>query len=260
MLTITPIPAFNDNYIWMFHQSGSSDVFVVDPGDAQPVEQALKEQQCHLAGILITHHHYDHTGGITALTADRDIPVYGPDNTNISGITHPLKDGSVVMIAGTQFTVFATPGHTLDHIAYFTASGEQGNPALFCGDTLFSAGCGRLFEGTAEQMYSSLSTLAALPQNTLIYPAHEYTQANLEFALAVEPNNKNIIKRKFEVEMLRQRLEPSLPSSLATELATNPFLRSGQTSVINAALQKGAQPGASASHVLRVIREWKDQF
>nr|WP_286196642.1 hydroxyacylglutathione hydrolase [Thalassotalea sp. G20_0] len=260
MLIISPITAFNDNYIWMFHSPDSRDVFVVDPGDARPVEQALNHHGLNLAGILITHHHFDHTGGVAELTSNRNIPVYGPDNPNIKGITHPLRDNDTVKLSACQFKILATPGHTLDHIAYFTDFGDDENPALFCGDTLFVGGCGRLFEGTAEQMYSSLSRLASLPGHTRIYCAHEYTQANLKFARAVEPNNRKLQEQVMQVAELRSENRPTVPSTLRKELDTNPFLRSDQPEVIQAASDRDPSSSASPVDVLRVIRAWKDNF
>jgi len=256
MLIISPVPAFKDNYIWMLHTPTSKDVLVVDPGDAAPVEARLAADGLNLAGILITHHHHDHTGGIAELTRHRSIAVYGPPG--ICGITHPVKDGDTVTINDIPFTIIATPGHTLDHIAYFSEFGD--NPALFCGDTLFVGGCGRLFEGTAQQMYTSLSRLAALPGNTRIYCAHEYTQANLQFALAVEPDNPVLQQRVHVVAKLRTNNEPTVPSILSQELATNPFLRSEQPAVIRAACNRGSDANAGPAQVLGIIRAWKDNF
>lgn len=260
MLIISPIPAFNDNYIWLFHAPDSRNVFVVDPGDAHPVEENLNNQGLNLAGILITHHHLDHTGGINELTKHRDIPVYGPENSAINGVTHPLKDHDIIELSGCHFKIITTPGHTLDHIAYFTESGADGNPALFCGDTLFVGGCGRLFEGRAEQMHNSLSRLSGLPGETRIYCAHEYTQANLEFARAVEPHNRSLQQKIQWVARRRRENLPTVPSTLAQELATNPFLRSDQPDVIEAARNRGAHLNANPAEILRVIRAWKDNF
>lgn len=260
MLTISPISAFNDNYIWMFHPPDSRDVFVVDPGDAGPVEETLKNHQLNLAGILITHHHFDHTGGVSELTKNRDIPVYGPDNPKIEGITHIVRDNDTIELNGCHFIIMATPGHTLDHIAYFTKSGESHNPALFCGDTLFVAGCGRLFEGTAEQMYKSLSRFSGLPGETRIYCAHEYTQANLQFALVVEPDNQILKKQMNQIAEFRSNNRPTVPSTLKQELATNPFLRSDQPAVIQSASDRDSSLNATPIEVLRVIRAWKDIF
>ncbi|KEI71798.1 hydroxyacylglutathione hydrolase [Endozoicomonas elysicola] len=260
MLIISPIPAFDDNYIWMFHSPDSRNVYVVDPGDAKSVQQVLDERQLNLSGILITHHHFDHTGGVKELTIGKNIPVYGPDNKNIDSITNTLQDGDTINLDGNLFNIAATPGHTLDHIVYFTETGEKGCPVLFCGDTLFAGGCGRLFEGTAEQMYASLSRLAALPGNTRVYCAHEYTQANLKFAQAVEPENRILKDYVEEVAERRSENQPTVPFTLQKELATNPFLRSNQPDVIKAACNRGAPSNAEPAEILRVIRAWKDNF
>lgn len=258
MLMISPIPAFKDNYIWMLHLPSSNDVFVVDPGDAAAVETRLARDGLNLAGILITHHHHDHIGGVAELTRNRSIAVYGPDNPAIPGITHRLKDGDAINLYDIRFIIIATPGHTLDHIAYFTEFDD--NPALFCGDTLFVGGCGRLFEGTAQQMHASLLRLAALPGSTRIYCAHEYTQANLQFAMAVEPDNLALQQQVQQVARLRADNQPTVPSILSQELATNPFLRSDQPAVIRAACERGGDADSSPAKVLGIIRAWKDNF
>ena len=257
MLSINPIPAFNDNYIWCIQMTGNAAVFVVDPGDADAVEHHLSEQNLQLAGILITHHHQDHTGGITSLTKDRTIPVYGPDNPHIAQVTHPLSDGDSFELLGTRFQVIATPGHTLDHIAYFS---DASSPVLFSGDTLFAGGCGRLFEGSAAMMHHSLNKLSILPEDTNIYCAHEYTLSNLAFCAAVEPDNTMLAKRILTDQQLRQQQQPTIPSTLGMELKTNPFLRCDQPSVIAAAEQHSAQKLTDSASVLRVIRAWKDNF
>lgn len=258
MIDITPIPAFNDNYIWMIHSDDHNQVFVVDPGDSQPVEEVLTQKQLALAGILVTHHHYDHTGGVAELTKKRNIPVYGPDNPNISGITQPLSEGMTINVLGISFSIFATPGHTLDHIVYFTETPAA--PILFCGDTLFAAGCGRLFEGTPEQMHESLAKLASLPKNTRVCCAHEYTLANLSFALAVEPENPQIQQQISKSTELRRKNLPTLPSSIGTELNTNPFMRCHQPDVISAANTISDEILTDSASILRVIRAWKDVF
>lgn len=260
MFAITPIPAFNDNYIWMISRPGSGQTWVVDPGDAHAVLKTLDNQHLKLAGILITHHHYDHTGGIEKLCARYPVPVYGPDNPAIQGITHPLRDKDSFDLEGIPFSVIATPGHTLDHIAYYIRETETSSPALFCGDTLFAGGCGRLFEGTPEQMHASLSRLSQLPGNTRVFCAHEYTLANLEFALAVDPDNIFLQKRLNETAILRKRQSPTVPSTLDTELQTNPFLRCHIPTIIHAAEERGASKSDSCADILRVIREWKDNF
>ncbi|MCQ3830549.1 hydroxyacylglutathione hydrolase [Microbulbifer elongatus] len=252
MITIRPIPAFNDNYIWHLQQNGEH--WVVDPGDAAPVMRALQGER--LSGILLTHHHFDHTGGVPALTRTFDCPVYGP--ATIEGVTHPLSDGADVNLMGNPCTVMAVPGHTLDHIAVLMEDGRE--RYLFCGDTLFAGGCGRLFEGTPGQMHQSLARLAALPPHTRVYCTHEYTLANLAFALAVEPDNQQLVERQRAAAALRERDEPTLPSTIALERTTNPFLRTDQPSVRARAHQQGAPDTADAVEIFATLRQWKDVF
>ncbi|MGI9275359.1 MAG: hydroxyacylglutathione hydrolase [Endozoicomonas sp.] len=262
MLRVEAIPAFTDNYIWLLYDAGLNGV-VVDPGEAGVVEDYLAENKIELQGLIITHHHADHTGGIAELTANRDIPVYGPENPAIKGITQTVKGGDSLNLLGTDFDILATPGHTLDHLAFF-ASPEGRSPVLFCGDTLFSGGCGRLFEGTAEQMQNSLDRLRQLPGETEVYCAHEYTQANLQFAVAVEPENQALKERVREVEQLRAENLRTVPSRIGLERMTNPFLRTSEPEVIAAAKARGTvsvinNPRQEAD-VLGIIREWKDNF
>ena len=234
MIEITPIPAFNDNYIWLLTQSHNGLAWVVDPGDAAPVVETLQANNLTLDGILLTHHHADHTGGVATLLEHAQVPVIGPANSRIENITRPVSEDDEVEVLGTIFKVIEVPGHTLDHIAYYShTAGEQ--PALFCGDTLFAGGCGRLFEGDPGMMLNSLAKLMALPESTQIYCAHEYTTANLRFASAVEPGNEALQQRVEEVQQLRQHDKPSVPSTLAVEKATNPFLRANVSTVIAAA-------------------------
>ena len=251
MLEISFIPAFKDNYIWLL-KSGN-DAVVVDPGDARPVRERLAAENLQLRAILITHHHADHQGGVPELLADAKVPVYGPQNESITGCTVPLFEGQCIEVLGINFRVIDVPGHTAGHIAYYTPG------ALFCGDTLFAAGCGRLFEGTPAQMLDSLSRLAALPDDTRVYCAHEYTEANLRFAAAVEPENREIQQRQAAVAALRAQGLPSVPSLLAEERATNPFLRSSAPAVIAAAIAHGAAAG-DALAVFTAIRAWKNIF
>ena len=253
-LVVHAIPAFTDNYIWLFYQSGDHNAYIVDPGDAKPVLDTLEKLNLSLAGIIVTHHHPDHVGGIDQLLKKYQIPVYGPEG--IPQITHILKDGDSLKLDHVSFDVLAVPGHTLDHIAYFSAT----EPLVFCGDTLFAGGCGRLFEGTPEQMWHSLSRLATLPSETLVYCTHEYTEANLKFALAVEPENKTLQQRALQVQLQRQQSQPTVPSTIAIELSSNPFLRSRQPSVIKAAEQHSGQTATSESDVFAIIRRWKDGF
>lgn len=251
-MKITGIPAFQDNYIWCIEGDGRA--LVVDPGDADPVLEHLSASGAALAAILITHHHDDHAGGITGLVRRFDVPVFGPAVEDIAGVTVKVREGDTVRVPqlDAQFSVIELPGHTLGHVAYYRPN------QLFCGDTLFACGCGRLFEGTAEQMYSSLSKLAALPGDTQVYCAHEYTQSNIRFALAVEPDNQRLIARSKRVNALRQAGLPSLPSTIETERETNPFLRAGEPAVIAAARLRGADDSPVA--VFAALREWKNRY
>ncbi len=218
--TITPISAFEDNYIWLIrHQQHA---IVVDPGDAQPVIEILREQQLTLTHILVTHHHADHIGGVDALLARWPmVQVYAPAKERYSFAHIAVSEGDDIHLSpyGLQLKVMEIPGHTLGHIAYY------GQSLLFCGDTLFGAGCGRLFEGTAEQLYHSLQRLASLPSDTQVFCTHEYTQRNIDFALQFEPNNQALIARAAQTAQIRKKNLASLPSTIALELATNPFLR-----------------------------------
>ncbi|MCW5595444.1 MAG: hydroxyacylglutathione hydrolase [Rhodocyclaceae bacterium] len=257
-MDIQALRAFEDNYIWLLRDGHRA--VVVDPGDEAPVLQYLAGQDASLAAILLTHHHGDHTGGVAGLLARKQVPVFGPAGESIAGITHPLREGDTVVLPGSQdrLQVMEVPGHTQGHIAYYGIFKGQG--ALFCGDTLFGCGCGRLFEGTADQMWTSLNKLAALPGDTLAYCAHEYTQSNVRFALAVEPGNAALLARAAQVAELRAANLPTVPFTLGEELETNPFLRSGQPDVAAAAERHcGTRlPGANA--VFAVLREWKNSF
>jgi hydroxyacylglutathione hydrolase len=217
---LTPIPALSDNYIWLLHDD-AGDAIVVDPSEAAVVENALAANGLRLHAILLTHHHLDHIGGASALAAQHGVPVYAPDDQRIAATTHPVADGQRIALTTPQadFDVIAIPGHTLSHVAYVGAG------IMFCGDTLFSLGCGRLFEGTPTQMLASLDRLSALPEDMLVCCGHEYTQANGRFAHTVEPTNAALAARLEEVEELRAQGLATVPISLASELATNPFLR-----------------------------------
>lgn len=254
MRTVIAIPAFRDNYIWAILDGRSEHAVVVDPGDAAPVKQTLAARGLALAGILITHHHHDHTGGIDELLADGPVPVWGPAAEPVPQVSVPLSGGEKVEIEPLSLTleVIAVPGHTSGHIAYF------GEGMLFCGDTLFAGGCGRLFEGTAAQMHASLSALAALPPQTRVYCAHEYTESNLRFALQVEPDNAALVQRLAEVSRLRAEGDITLPSSIELELATNPFLRPHSPSVIKSAEAHAGRRLGSAVEVFTTLRAWKD--
>ncbi len=255
-LTIQAIPALNDNYIWAITDVSAKVVLIVDPGDAKPVRAFLQEQGLTLVGILITHHHWDHTNGVAALAAEYKVPVFGPGREKIAALTHPLQDNDSVIVGDFPLRLHALtiPGHTLDHIAYYSRG------YVFCGDTLFAAGCGRLFEGTAMQFFTSLQKLAALPDETKIYCAHEYTLSNLHFAAHVEPSNEKIKMRIEQVTAVRQKNLPSLPSTLREEKDTNPFLRCTSAELITQ-VEKFA--GLSLTDPLQVftqLRRWKDGF
>lgn len=257
MLTIDPIPAFSDNYIWLIYDDSTGEAFVVDPGDAAPVEARLKDMQLSLSGILITHHHFDHTGGLEALRSSHNPIVYGPVNPAVDGIDHRLTAGDVIQVLGESFSVIEVPGHTLDHIAYFH---DGDTPLLFCGDTLFAGGCGRVFEGTPPMMHASLASLAELPGDTRIYCAHEYTLANLAFAAAVEPDNSDLRQRVVDAEATRSRNEPTVPSNISLELKTNPFLRCAEPALLDALRKQGRLEGESGPEVFATVRGWKDNF
>lgn len=257
MLTVTPIEAFNDNYIWCLHKVGSTEAFVVDPGDAAVVLQALEQQGLQLAGVLITHHHFDHTGGLEGLLEHRQVPVYGPQNPAINQVSERLSAGDCITVLGRKFEVIEVPGHTLDHIAFF---GAGDNPLLFSGDTLFAGGCGRLFEGDARTMYQSLGRLASLPAATLVYCAHEYTLANLAFAAAVEPGNSELQARIARDSASREEARPTVPSRLELELATNPFLRSDQNELATHMQERAGVDPKNSVAVFTAVRAWKDNF
>lgn len=255
-MNLIALPAFADNYIWMLHDG--LQAVVVDPGDAAPVQAALDAQGLSLVAILVTHHHPDHVGGVNALRPRLQGPVYGPAREAIPAPFEPLRDGDAITLLGSCFEVFDVPGHTAGHIAY-VQRGASGAPLLFCGDTLFSAGCGRLFEGTPAQMHASLSRLAALPGDTQVCCTHEYTLSNLRFAAAVEPGNARIASHTRHCEALRAQDRPTLPSELCLELEINPFLRCDVPAVQAAARAQGA-PHDDAVTVLATLREWKNRF
>lgn len=251
-----PIPAFADNYLWLVHDGRHA--IVVDPGDAQPVIQTLQQLGLQLQAILVTHHHADHIGGVDELRNTTQAPVYGPAFEKIPEPLTRLSAGDKVSALGLEFSVLDVPGHTAGHIAFYTPDFE-GKPLLFCGDTLFSGGCGRLFEGTPAQMLASLDQLAALPGNTRVCCTHEYTLSNLRFARAVEPDNQALLNYFGECEAQRARNLPTLPSSMALELEINPFLRSRQPQVA-AAVQKINPAARDEAAVFAALREWKNQF
>jgi len=256
MLEVTPVKAFKDNFIWMLHNPGSETAVAVDPGESEPVLAWLKERDLRLSAILITHRHIDHTGGVMDLQfAFPGIAVMGPSNEAVRGIKTRLKEGDKPQIPGLEvdFTVMEIPGHTEGHIAYY------GEGKLFCGDTLFSAGCGGIFGGTHEQMHASLQRIAALPADTQVYCAHEYTLENLGFAKWVEPESDAILEREREAQAQLARGENTVPSSLQTELATNPFLRVTEPGVKAAAERYAGHALPTAAEVFTTIRLWKDR-
>ena len=257
MVSIIPIPAFRDNYIWAVRSGRYAGV--VDPGDAQPVLDWLDANRVELCAILATHHHADHVGGVSALRERYDVPVFGPARERIPQRTHALADGDRIVVPGVELalSVYDIPGHTAGHIAYYAPPPE---PLVFCGDTLFAAGCGRLFEGTPAEMWSSLAKLAALDPGTRVYCGHEYTLANLRFAAAVEPHSRDIGARIAEESGKRERGLPTLPSTIGAEHATNPFLRAALPNVTAAAAAHSGRSIVDAVDAFATLREWKNGF
>jgi hydroxyacylglutathione hydrolase len=255
-LQLLLLPAFDDNYIWLLHDG--HDAWVVDPGDAAPVRDALQRLGLRLRGILLTHHHGDHTGGVPELVTHSGAEVYGPLGEVLPEPVHRVGEGDTVPVLGQAFQVLEVPGHTRGHIA-FVGLQDGPSPLLFCGDTLFSGGCGRLFEGSPAQMLASLDKLARLPGSTRVCCAHEYTLSNLRFARAVEPGNADLRAHLAHCEALRARGEPTLPSRIALERLINPFLRSREPGVRAGLSAHGPVPGDDAE-VLAALREWKNHF
>lgn len=260
-IRIHPIPAFtgtNDNYIWSIELN--QQAVIVDPGDAKPVLAYLQQAQLALSAIIITHHHWDHIDGIDELLRFFPVPVYGPQSDKIPQITKPLFDGNCITLLDGKLAlqVIAVPGHTRDHIAYL--SDINANTALFCGDTLFAAGCGRLFDGSYEQFTASLKKINSLPETTLIYCTHEYTLANLRFASAVEPKNAAIAKRAKNEQLKRQHNQPTLPTTLKLERQTNPFLRYQEPQVKEAINHYWEQDWSDDVALFTGLRRWKDSF
>jgi hydroxyacylglutathione hydrolase len=254
-LAVTPLSAFNDNYLWLLTRG--RDAAVVDPGDADPVRRELDERGLRLTAILVTHHHRDHVGGVAALKKLTGAKVYGPANEAIEGVDQSVQGGDGIVVLDTRFSVIDVPGHTAGHIAYY--AGHEAPPLLFCGDTLFACGCGRLFEGTPAQMLASLDALAALPAATRVYCAHEYTLANIGFALTVEPGNEALRARAARDQATRARGHPTLPSTIGLELATNPFLRCGVREV-RAAVASDTVDAVDRTAIFASLREKKDRF
>ena len=258
MILIEALPAFTDNYLWLLQDPASQRCAVVDPGDAAPVLAWLSAHPgWQLSDILITHHHPDHVGGVLQLQAQTGARVVGPARETIPGRDVALKDGDVIQVLGLDLQVIDVPGHTLGHIAYYQAAAE---PRLFCGDTLFAGGCGRIFEGTPAQMHDSLQRLAALPGETQVCCGHEYTLANAVFATTVDPGNPALRERAIEVRRLREAGLPSLPVTLASERACNPFLRCDDPAVRAAAERHAGHPLDTPVDVFANLRRWKDGF
>lgn len=251
MFNIHRISAFSDNYIWVIERDGRCAL--VDPGDSAPVIEWLDTHNVTLSAILLTHHHSDHCGGVLPLLKlYPNTNVYAPATESIPGVTHPVKDGDYILLLGENIRVIGTEGHTKGHIAYY------GDGKLFSGDALFSAGCGRLFEGTAQQMYDSLQKLKALPDDTLVYSAHEYTLANLSFATHLEPNNQALLEYRDNIEQLREENQASLPSTIGLEKEINPFLRCDAPQLLDAIANKITS--TDPVQIFARLREWKDSF
>lgn len=256
-MKIEAIPTLQDNYVWAVHNGHSA--ILVDPGEAGPILSWLRDRGMTVKAILVTHHHYDHVGGIAELLDHISIPVYGPARGVVK--TTPVSEGEILKFTdmALNFKVIETPGHTLDHVCYLAQDRQNPQFHLFCGDTLFSCGCGRLFEGTPAEMYTSLTRLAQLPENTQIYCAHEYTLANIAFALEVEPGNPALIARHVEALALRKQGKATLPVSMGSERATNPFLRCDLPALVEAATQHVKTSLNAGVETFAAIRAWKDE-
>jgi hydroxyacylglutathione hydrolase len=256
-MKLIPLPAFQDNYLWVLHDGRRA--LVVDPGDAQPVLECLQRDGLQLDAILVTHHHADHVGGVAQLHAATGAAVWGPAGETVPAPFTPLADGDTAHALGLDFRVIDVPGHTAGHIAFYCPA-VDGTPLLFCGDTLFSGGCGRLFEGTPAQMLASLDALAALPADTRVCCAHEYTLSNLRFARAVDPDNADLQQYQQRCEALRRAGTPTLPSSIGLERAVNPFLRTRLPALRQAAQAFNGAPAEDDVAVFAAIRQWKNEY
>jgi len=259
-MKLIALPAFSDNYLWLWQQG--QEAVVVDPGDAAPVLQALRREGLTLAAILVTHHHADHVGGVRKLHLATGAQVFGPAREDVPAPFMPVMQGDHLTLLGQTVQVLDVPGHTAGHVAYFLPDAAP-SPVLFCGDTLFSGGCGRIFEGTPSQMLASLDRLAALPPQTRVCCAHEYTLSNLRFALAVEPSNADLQIYMAQCQQLRAQGTPTLPAQLGTELQINPFLRARDPHVRHAVAQHAglsALEQTDDAAVFAALREWKNDF
>ena len=254
MLSVKPIKAYQDNYIWLVSTNEGS--IVVDPGESKKILNLIDNNEIDLKGVLITHHHFDHTNGLSDLLNKRGLEVYGPKN-NVHGINNIVKNNDKFTVIGIDFEVIEIPGHTLDHIAFY--SFNDGEPILFCGDTLFSGGCGRVFEGTFDQMFIALKKISKYPKETKIFCGHEYTLSNLKFALAVDENNEDLIKEYDNIKNMVDSGNPSLPTILEKELKINPFLRCDNHHIKNKIVSK-FNTSVDELEVFCALRQWKDNF
>jgi len=251
---VVPVRAFSDNYIWTIRDAGHAAV--VDPGDAKPVLDYLRSEKLELVAIINTHHHADHVGGNAELLKHYRVPVYGPHDERIREVTQRLGNGDKITLPhfNIEFEVFEIPGHTRSHIAFY------GGGMVFSGDTLFAVGCGKLFEGTPQQMHDSLSVLVKLPDDTKVYCGHEYTLSNIRFARAADPDNKALRELEAKAAKLREQGQPTLPSSIGQEKATNPFVRCSEPAVVKSASERAGKKLTSPVAVLAEIRDWKNKF
>ncbi len=251
---VVPVRAFSDNYIWTIRDAGHAAV--VDPGDARPVLDYLRSERLELVAIINTHHHADHVGGNAELLKHYRVPVYGPHDERIREVTHRMGNGDKITLPhfGIGFEVFEIPGHTRSHIAFY------GGGMVFSGDTLFAVGCGKLFEGTPQQMYDSLSQLVKLPDDTKVYCGHEYTLSNIRFARAADPDNSALRELETKAIRLREQGQPTLPSSIGQEKATNPFVRCNEPALVKSASERAGKKLTSPVAVLAEIRDWKNKF